>query len=248
MLHLRRHGEGRTGSIQRMFYDLRNLEDSNKQNFQCRLGKILTCSRTGSALPYPIPWKLVPINIYLQLRFTLAYRFNSVADEIRAYYRTEGVQNQEHMFNLKNVSVITMTTPDTRLPFAVPQHVTECGSIVLDAEKVETVDPELYDWMRRVPTVLLNLGSLMKYDEARAHIMAQAIFLVLQSTDVQVLWKFSKLGRYSDDYLQPLQPFLDNGRLRVSNWLSVEPISLLQSGQIVLSVHHGGANSYHEAI
>jgi len=38
------------------------------------------------------------------------------------------------------------------------------------------------------------------------------------------------------------------GRIRIERWLTVEPAALVESGHIVCSVHHGGANSYFEAV
>jgi hypothetical protein len=34
----------------------------------------------------------------------------------------------------------------------------------------------------------------------------------------------------------------------MSKWLAVDPVSLLETGDVVVSVHHGGSNCYHEAI
>ena len=190
----------------------------------------------------------MPLNIYLRLRFAVAYLLDEESKSRRAYYQTKGIQNHEHFLTVRNVPWVTMTIPEAGLPLVVPKEVTECGPIVLDVAKVEDESQELHHWLNRAPTVLINLGSLMKYDEARAKVMAQTIHRVLQSTSVQILWKFTKLGDYSNDFLQPLQLLRDVDRFRLSNWLEVEPASLLQSGQIVLSVHHGGANCYHEAI
>lgn len=78
--------------------------------------------------------------------------------------------------------------------------------------------------------------------------MATAIENVLSNTRVQILWKFAKVGEYSDNFLDPLQQFVAWGRLRMDKWLSVDPTSLLETGDIVASVHHGGSNCYHEAI
>lgn len=190
----------------------------------------------------------MPSNIYLHLRFAVAYLLNQEAKSRRAYYQTKGIQNHDHFLTIRNVPWVTMTIPEAGLPLVVPKEVTECGPIVLDVAKVKDESQELHHWLNGASTVLINLGSLMKYDETRAKVMAQTIYLVLKSTSVQILWKFTKLGDYSDEFLRPLQQFKDNDRFRFSNWLEVEPISLLQSGQIVLSVHHGGANCYHEAI
>lgn len=78
--------------------------------------------------------------------------------------------------------------------------------------------------------------------------MARAIANVLSNTDVQVVWKFRKSGEYSDEALSVLEPFVASDRLRMPPWLTADPLSLLETGDVVLSVHHGGAGCYHETI
>jgi hypothetical protein len=78
--------------------------------------------------------------------------------------------------------------------------------------------------------------------------MSVAIAEVLEKTKVQIIWKFNKAGEYPDDVLSPLRPYIDSSRLRMPNWLTADPTSLLETGDIVASVHHGGAGCYHEAI
>jgi hypothetical protein len=78
--------------------------------------------------------------------------------------------------------------------------------------------------------------------------MSIAIAEVLSKLDVQILWKFNKMGEYSDDGLLALQPYLDSDRMRMPNWLIADPSSLLETGDIIASVHHGGSNCYLEAI
>ncbi|KAI0149567.1 family 1 glycosyltransferase [Xylariaceae sp. FL1272] len=212
----------------------------------------------GSGLAYPLPWSLFPLNVYLHVRFAVAYLMNGGERSKRAYYESQGIKNHAHFLTIRDVPWITMTIPEAGIPLAVPDEVTECGPIVLDdvAEAVagDGKGPqELRRWLERAPTILFNLGSLFKYDELRARIMARVIELVLieaESTarDVQIIWKFARLGKYDDEFLRPLQRFTDNGRFLFNQWLDIEPPALLRSGHIVLSVHHGGANSYHEAI
>lgn len=60
--------------------------------------------------------------------------------------------------------------------------------------------------------------------------------------------KMSKESEYSDDFKLPVQEFIDNGRLRLASWLHVDPTSILESGHVIASVHHGGANCYHETV
>ena len=53
---------------------------------------------------------------------------------------------------------------------------------------------------------------------------------------------------FENDFLVDLQGELKEGRLRLEKWLKPDPAALLETGNIVLSVHHGGANCFHEAI
>ncbi|KAH8163600.1 hypothetical protein CIB48_g4642 [Xylaria polymorpha] len=120
--------------------------------------------------------------------------------------------------------------------------------IIFDAEPAAEQDPELVAWLSRAPTVLVNLGSLFTYPEHHATAMALAIEEVLAKTDVQVLWKMAKEEGVPDNYTLPVKSLIDQGRLRVVDWLTVSPASILETGHITASVHHGGANCYHEAI
>jgi hydrogenase maturation factor len=38
------------------------------------------------------------------------------------------------------------------------------------------------------------------------------------------------------------------GVVRVVDWLEAEPMAVLESGVVVCAVHHGGANSFLEAV
>lgn len=78
--------------------------------------------------------------------------------------------------------------------------------------------------------------------------MGLAIKDVLEKSDVQILWKYMKRSDYSDDFKLPLQQYLDSDRLRASNWLTVDPYSILETGNVVAFVHHGGSNCFHEAV
>jgi hypothetical protein len=78
--------------------------------------------------------------------------------------------------------------------------------------------------------------------------MTQAIAQVLDKVDIQFLWKFNKFGNYSDDVFLPVKKHLESGRLKLERWLTVDPTSLLESGLVVASIHHGGANCYNEAV
>ncbi|CAJ2507355.1 Uu.00g085410.m01.CDS01 [Anthostomella pinea] len=131
---------------------------------------------------------------------------------------------------------------------AEPPNVTCTGPMTLSLGTVSEQGSELANWLTTAPTVLINLGGGFEYSVMQATAMAQAIARVLKETDVQILWKVRMDCVYGDDLMSPLVPFTDNGRVRVVRWLAADPPSLLESGHVIASVHHGGSGCYHEAI
>jgi hypothetical protein len=111
---------------------------------------------------------------------------------------------------------------------------------------------------------LINLGSHIRMDDAMAREFAVGLKVLLDSRqDLQVLWKLKKVGglgiRSKDKSesdngdvtahsLKAIENEVATGRVRVEEWLSVDPLAVLQSGHVACSVHHGGSNSFHEAL
>jgi hypothetical protein len=56
------------------------------------------------------------------------------------------------------------------------------------------------EWLHNVPTVVINVGSLFKYTEERARMMALAIQTVLDTTSVQFLWEMAKGSDFNDEF------------------------------------------------
>lgn len=207
--------------------------------------------RLGSGYPFPLPWRLIPSNAYLMIRVILGVLMPPGVPAKRDYLIERGVSNPINFFegHSGDVPWLMMSIPEASLPLdVIPGYVKPCGPIVLDVAPAEQQNPELAAWLGRAPTVLINLGSVVKYTEARAVALAGALAHVLESSGSQILWKFRKLGEYDDAFLAPVEQYIASGRLRLESWLNVDPVSLLQSGHISLSVHHGGANCYHEAV
>ena len=70
---------------------------------------------------------------------------------------------------------------------------------------------------------------------------------------LQILWKLKKDGDYATDEPKcKLHDILGNelakDQVRIVSWIDAEPITLLQTGQVVLTVNHGGANSFGEGV
>jgi 2-acylglycerol O-acyltransferase 1 len=140
-------------------------------------------------------------------------------------------------------------------PMDVPDNILPCGPILLPTASVEKQDPELASWLRKAPTVLVNLGTLYAPDPKVAENIASGLKMFLNSwkgEKVQILWKLPKHPHDEENVyaqsIKPLQAEVEADTARIRPWFEVEPMAMLQTGQIVCSVHHGGANSWYEAI
>lgn len=106
----------------------------------------------------------------------------------------------------------------------------------------------------------INLGSICRLHEDEAVELASALKAVMKSFNeqpggatLQVLWKLKKAGEYavSEDGCKlhgVLGEEMEADLVRISDWIQAEPVSILRSGHVVCSIHHGGANSFNEAI
>jgi UDP:flavonoid glycosyltransferase YjiC (YdhE family) len=147
------------------------------------------------------------------------------------------------------VPFISQTLPEASLPVDhLPPNVISAGAILLDSAPAEEQDAELAAWILRAPTVVVNLGSLFKYTGAQARIMAQAIEEVLYQTDVQVLWKMAGSANFGTNYTRSLASYLEEGRVKIFEWLPIDTLPLLVVEKVIASVHHGGSSSFNEAM
>ena len=154
--------------------------------------------------------------------------------------------------------------PETDFPCYIAPNVTGCGPIILPEPPISESDPKLLSWLEQGPTVLINLGSHIRMDDEMAREFAGGLKVLLDSRqDLQILWKLKKVGGLgirskdnsesgngdvTDHSLKAIENEVATGRVRVEEWLSVDPVAVLQSGHVACSVHHGGSNSFHEAL
>ena len=206
----------------------------------------------GSGYRYPVPWYNMASNIILWMRAASSAVYSSLFGSIRAlttYRFASGIDKPVDLLNWTNndSALLVASSPEIEYPVTVPSHVIPCGPVIL---KPDVLDSETAAWLDAAPTVLINLGSISTYDEARATEFAQAIARVMDSSDVQVLWKFrkDKGSEFSNDFLSVVSTHIQSGRLLVLNWIPGTVASILNSGRIACFVHHGGANSHHEAV
>ena len=171
--------------------------------------------------------------------------------EKRAYLASKGITETTRFdpIGYEDLPWISPGFPEGGFPIDyIPPHVVACGPIALDVASVKEQDPELTIWLKRGPTMLINLGSGYYCPENNAQIMAESLVPVFEQTDVQVLWKLIRLDGYNDDFAKSVKEYIDNGRLRIESWLDADPLSIMKSGDVVASVHHAAAGAYFETI
>ena len=130
----------------------------------------------------------------------------------------------------------------------VPRKVFGVGPILLPIQPVAASDPELEEWLKAHPTILINLGTHAVTDSESAIEMALSIATILmENPNLQILWKLKYDYTSNTKFNQILSLAIGSNRLRITSWLVTESTSILSSPTILASVHHGGANSYFEA-
>jgi hypothetical protein len=143
----------------------------------------------------------------------------------KTYLKEKGLSIPVDFFSVynKDMTWICQSSPAADFPISViPENVKACGPIYLSTALAADQDPALAYWLAQAPTLLINLGSTTDYDEASATEMALAIKVILEKTNIQILWKFNRrkystaVTEFSDEFLAPIQEFVGS-RLRIEN-------------------------------
>lgn len=211
-----------------------------------------------------MPLHLIPLNILIALYTAHSFikdpHRHAVAEHLASRLNITLRTPVDLLRNRPDgLKILVSTLPELDFPSIKPDHVLPCGPIVQTTTSITDTDPELEKWLAAGSTIYINLGSLCMVDEDQALNLAKALRCVLdrakqdQLLQLQVLWKLKKYGDYETTtpgcrIHDVLGPEIDADRVRIVEWIQAEPFSVLQTGGIVCSVHHGGANSYNEAI
>ena len=220
-------------------------------------------TRVCSGYPYPLPWRLILPNTILAFRLLSTLKTCPQLKEVERYRNTHGVPgpipDMIIRSNDRNVLACLLPgRPECEFPCHVPSKFPLCGPILRPCAPVADEHPDLALWLVQRPTVLVNLGTIAQFSPAMEREFAKGLRALLDvRPDIQVLWKLprsaasasdSESGITDPEALASLSSAIEDGRVRTENWLPVEPICILQSGYVECIVHHGGSNTYHEAI
>ncbi|KAK4148786.1 hypothetical protein C8A00DRAFT_19443 [Chaetomidium leptoderma] len=230
----------------------------------------------GSGFEFPVPWKSIPANMifcFSQIYYALT---DSSVRAVGAYVKRElgadVITFDTLMFRpLPGQKVLVSNRAEIDFPLVVPGHLTACGPVIRPVPAVVEVDAELDAWLKHGPTVFISLGTHRHMFEEEALEMAGAVQQLLEAAatqkggdggvgapgSLQVLWKLkrSKPGGAAFYEVGPgtkvygiLQNAIEADRVRIVDWVKPQPSAVLQTGTVVCSVSHGGANSFHDAL
>lgn len=230
---------------------------------------------SGQAMP--IPWTGVLLNIYLAIRLIWYMVTNPRLRAIKADMRkslnepslevvdnvssvNNGLDGVEKVFIGGRAEVDFPQLDLVNPPKAYMDKIVACGPIL---RPIVPIDGELASWLRRGPVVFIALGSHCLVSEEEAVDMARSLKTLLDEAKrrgtkdgLQVLWKLQKdvarspnleVGPGSAVY-EILGKEMEQDRVRIVKWLTSEPNSILNTGDVVCAIDHGGANSYYEAL
>lgn len=200
----------------------------------------------AAGYPVPLPFWAIPCNIYLFIRLLVeVYSAVSVQELTKARNKRGIPGNLSTLFTefCHEIPYLVPSTPDMEFPMNIPTNMVGCGPIIPEIEPLDTTHPELAAWLAARPTVVINLGSHVTHAAQQAKEILRAVLIFLeQHPETQILWKLQ-----SESALDTLTPL--KSRVRIMPWLPSSPVAILTAApSIVAYVHHGGSNSFHEAV
>jgi hypothetical protein len=208
--------------------------------------------RFATGFQFPLPWSKLFDNLICNWTAKKCVWDPQVRAINQARY-ARGMREPLGSFTpwVEDVPHISPSLSAIDLPMRIPPNVHNVGPIVLASKPVESVDPELFSWLRQRPTVLLVLGTHFEAYEETIRELAVGLRILLDARpDIQVLWKLkaesASENKGNDAVKTILGEDITNGRVRIEAWLKADPVAILTSGHVICSVHHGGANSYFE--
>ncbi|KAK3329843.1 glycosyltransferase family 1 protein [Apodospora peruviana] len=220
----------------------------------------------ASGLPFPLPWYYVLLNIYYVLLAIAICRWDRKSREVKRYIKDYTAGEMVSLEDLNRrpppgVKYLVANLPEIEFALkTIPPHIIPCGPITRPVTRpVTESDPHLARWLDRGPTVYINLGTHAKTTEATAIEMAKSLAFLLRLArqrggekkevdgSLQVLWKLTRKGDYGNDSIGMVLRDVQDA-VRIVEWVAPEPSAVLAHRNVICAVHHGGANSFLEAV
>lgn len=169
----------------------------------------------GTALPAPLPWWLIPLNLYYLVRLIWLLVTDPVTpSKTREIQELTGLGDRLQVVrgsdiivqNLKQVDKLLLAFHES-IEFpeletkAIPEgwkKMLTCGPMLRPAPPVEETDPELAAWLARGEVVYIGLGTHIALTKGEAVDMALAMRRLFDAApaagrpDLRLLWKLRR--------------------------------------------------------
>ncbi|KAH6632190.1 hypothetical protein F5144DRAFT_593001 [Chaetomium tenue] len=160
-------------------------------------------------------------------------------DMVSAWTRPEITAEQEALKNRSMIPLLhvirrTLVLLKVTLPWTGPEFVQIMHSV---ANIVRDVEPDII----AVDPCFSPALTVLRHIRAKFIILSPNTikdFAIPVQPNAEALWKYPRV----------LGEEVRAGVVKVVDWLEAEPMAVLESGVVVCAVHHGGANSFLEAV
>ncbi|KAF9645619.1 UDP-Glycosyltransferase/glycogen phosphorylase [Thelephora ganbajun] len=204
----------------------------------------------ASAIPFPVPWSLLLLNIWISIRLIYVVITSTQLNNLIKYRNEHGLPGRLPMDTALS-RTLHMISPGIReldYPLFIPDTIGLYGPMVLDTTPIEVADPELTQWLDRGETVMMCMGTHYLYTVSQIRAVVNGFLgAVGHNYGVQFFWKLSGMDRFEGLIEELLANPKDRERFRIVDWIHADPSAVMNHPNVVVSIHHGGANSYYEA-
>lgn len=184
------------------------------------------------------------------LNFTFVSRVpgNLGFKELMSYRHSHGLPGDLPMGGpsvKRSVHTLCFSLPELEFPITLPPNVGLYGPVPLDSTPLSK-ESELSKWLDGRRTIVMNMGTNFHYSEAQVRNVLRGFIAGTSPVD-QVFWKLHDKARFQHILDEELVNEQVKERFRIVDWIDVDPGEVMKHENVVAYVHHGGANSYHEA-
>lgn len=203
----------------------------------------------GTGIPFPIPWKDLPLNIIAGIAFIWKVLTAPEVTKLTKCRNANGLPGRLPMESAptRATHIISPCVREVDFPLVVPDNLGLYGPIVLDAAPIQVADPGLDQWLSKGETVLMCMGSHFKFSESQVKAILHGFLIAApHDSNTQFLWKLPDKAQFEDLIEDALKEPRNKDRFKIVDWLDADPTSIMKHPNVIAWVHHGGANSYLE--
>jgi hypothetical protein len=206
-------------------------------------------SRLFTNHTYPLPLLSIPLNILVAIAFILTLMVHPARRALDADRKVAGLSGSVLSPPGENaVCIIYASLAELEYPHVPNPRTVFAGPILTPVPPVDAdTYPDMAAFLARGRTILINMGTLFKYDTDDVNGVVEGIVAARRELQhkggLQVLWKLPDISTFEallDERLG--SPTQRQEWVRIEKWINPPALAVLQHPNLVASVHHGGAS------